>query len=59
MGISASLFSRQLQNADNQHLSLQRLLRLDDAFWRELWMLVAERRKLARIHRRVVFEVVA
>jgi len=59
MGVSASLFSRQLQNLDNQHLSLQRLYRLPNSFWRELWMLVAERRKLARVRRRVVFEVLA
>lgn len=57
MGISLSLLGRQLQNIDNQHLSLQRLYRLPDAFWRELWVLVAERRKLARVRRRVVFEV--
>jgi hypothetical protein len=58
MGISASLFSRQLQNLDNQHLSLQRLDRLPDAFWLELMVLVVERRKLARVRRRaLVFDV--
>lgn len=59
MGISLSLFLRQLQNADNAHLSMQRLYRLPDSFWRELWVLIAERRRLARVRRRVVFEVPA
>ena len=59
MGISEGLLSRQIDNADNQHLSWQRLSKLPNAFWCELWMLVAERRKLARVHRRVVFEVSA
>jgi hypothetical protein len=59
MGISLSLFVRQLQNIDNQHLSLQRLYRLPDAFWVEFWLLVIKRRKLARVRRRVIFEAEA
>jgi hypothetical protein len=57
MGISLSLFLRQLQNQDNQHVSLQRLFRLPDAFWRELLVLLAERRKLAQVQRRIVLEL--
>lgn len=51
MGVSESLLARQLQNVDNQHLSLQRLWRLDDAFWREFVLLVIERRQLAVVNR--------
>lgn len=57
MGISEGLLSRQIDNADNQHISWQRLNLLPDRFWRELWMLVARRRKLARVRHRVVFEM--
>jgi plasmid maintenance system antidote protein VapI len=55
MGIPDSQFTRQLRG--QEHLSWQRLFKLPDTFWRELWMLVAERRKLARVKRSVVFEV--
>lgn len=57
MGVTLSLFLRQLQNLDNQHVSLQRLYRLPDPFWREFAMLVLERRRLARVQRRIVFDV--
>lgn len=57
MGISEGLLSRQIENIDNQHLSWQRLFRLPDRFWRQLWWLVAKQRKLARVRRRVVFEM--
>jgi hypothetical protein len=56
MGISASLFGRQLQNLDNQHVSLQRLYRLPDTFWRPFLKRLAMRRKLARVSERLVFE---
>lgn len=56
MGISGSLFSRQLRNLDNQHISLQRLDNLSNAFWKEFVLLVAERRKFARLQQRLVFE---
>jgi hypothetical protein len=59
MGISLSLFLRQLENHDNQHTSLQRLFRLPDGFWLELLVLLAERRKLAHVQRRIVIEVPA
>ena len=57
MGITPTQLGRQLQNLDNQQVSFQRLWRLDDRFWRELWVRVAERRKLARVRRRVVFDI--
>jgi len=53
MRISPSLLSRQLQNRDDQHLSLQRLYLLPDAFWRELLVNVIDRRNLARVVRHV------
>lgn len=56
MGIPGTLLSRQLRNLDNQHVSLQRLYRLPDPFWRELMVLIAVRRKLARVRRRMVFD---
>lgn len=56
MGITPAQLGRQLQNLDNQHVSIQRLWRLTDKFWRELLVRVAERRKLARVRRRVVLE---
>jgi DNA-binding protein Fis len=56
MGVSESLLTRQLQNVDNQHLSLQRLWRLDDAFWREFVLLVIERRQLAVVNRSAIVE---
>jgi DNA-binding NtrC family response regulator len=57
MGISLSLFLRQLENLDNQHVSLQRLFRLPDEFWRELLVLLADRRQLAHVERRIVLEL--
>ena len=60
MRISASLFGRQLQNLDNHHVSLQRLYRLPDAFWREFLLQIVERRLRARVRRgvtRVVFDL--
>lgn len=59
MGISEGLLSRQIENVDNQHLSWQRLFKLPDSFWRELLFLTIERRKLAKIRRRAVFELSA
>lgn len=57
MGVSLSLFLRQLQNVEKQHLSLQRLWLLPDVFWRELFVLLAKRRKLARAQQRLVFDI--
>jgi plasmid maintenance system antidote protein VapI len=57
MGIPEPQFSRQLKG--QEHLSFQRLLKLNDDFWRELWVLLAIRRKLARVRRRVTFELSA
>ena len=54
MGISASLFSRQLQNVDNQHISVQRLYLLEDAFWRAFLIGVIEQRRLATIEPRTI-----
>ena len=56
MGITPSLLGRQLQNLDNQHVSMQRLWNLTDLFWRELLIGIVERRKLARVRRRVILE---
>lgn len=56
MGITPSLLGRQLQNLDNQHVSMQRLWLLTDLFWRELLVGIVERRKLARVRRRLIFE---
>lgn len=56
MGVSESQLARQLQNLDNQHLSLQRLWLLDDAFWREFVLLVIERRRLAVVNRSAFVE---
>lgn len=36
MGVSAGLLSRQIDNADNQHLSFQRICEMPAAFRREL-----------------------
>lgn len=49
MGITGTQLNRQLQNLDNQHVSFQRLWKLPNAFWRELLILAAQRRKLARV----------
>lgn len=56
MGITGTQLNRQLQNLDNQHVSFQRLWKLPNAFWRELLILAAQRRKLARARRRVVLD---
>jgi hypothetical protein len=56
MQITPSLFGRQLQNEDNQHLSTQRLWLLPDEFWRDFLISAAVRRGLARVQpRRVDF----
>lgn len=41
-GVTASLMTRQMQNADNQHLSFQRLWSMPDAFRRELLVQMAD-----------------
>lgn len=55
MGVSHSLLSRQLLRVDHQHVSWHRLFRLSDTFWRELWVLVAERKQLASVATQIVF----
>lgn len=57
MGISGSLFSRQLQNVDNQHVSWQRLFKLPHTFWQELWDLVFVAKELGKVIRRYEYEV--
>lgn len=57
MGISASLLARQLQNVDSQHLSLQRLWRLDNDFWTDFVVLVTEHRQLGIVRRQVVLDL--
>lgn len=42
MDLDASLWARQLQGKDNAHISLQRLARLPERFWREFLPLLAE-----------------
>lgn len=41
-GVTASLMTRQIQNADNQHLSFQRLWSMPEAFKRELLVAMAD-----------------
>jgi hypothetical protein len=53
MGVSGSLLARQLQNVDNQHLSLQRLWNLSDPFWREFVLLILRARRLGRVRREI------
>ena len=53
MGLADAQFTRQLQG--KEHLSLRRLWLLPNRFWRELLMLVAERRQVARVSHRIVF----
>lgn len=53
LGISLSLFNRQLRNQDHQHVSLQRLYLLPDAFWRAFVLDLVERRQLATVQRRI------
>jgi hypothetical protein len=54
MDISHSLVLRGLKDGQ---LSFGRLWDLPDAYWLELVMRIIEARKLARVRRRVVFEV--
>lgn len=54
MGIAEPQLTRQLRG--DEHLSWQRLFKLDDAFWRALWVLLAKRRKLARVRQRITFD---
>jgi hypothetical protein len=55
MGISEAQFTRQLRG--QEHVSWQRLFKLPVAFWRELIVVMAEVKQLARVSRRVVLKV--
>lgn len=57
MEISEAQFTRQLRG--QEHVSWQRLFTLPDGFWRELLIVLAEAKKLARVRRRVVFDMEA
>lgn len=55
MSISHSLVLRGLKSAD--HLSFHRLWELPDAFWVELILLVAQRKRLGQVQRRVIVDL--
>ncbi len=57
MGISESLLARQIHNADHQHLSWQRLFSLPDAFWREMLILIAEKKRIADIKQELTITI--
>lgn len=57
MDISEQQFTRQLRG--QEHVSWQRLFRLSDRFWRELVIVLAEMKRIARVRRRLVFDMEA
>lgn len=55
MRISGSLISRGLKDEDN--LSFHRLWELDDSFWIELVILIAQARGIAAVKRQVILDM--